>query len=88
MLCCRTFKLTSGRVFRKAFFSWLYQSCWGVLGFSGTFEPFLVILSMRSGCASLHLHIISQHLSTIIILKYSTHAGLIFLSLTICKYDY
>lgn len=70
--------LTSGRVLRKAFFSWLYHSCWGVLGFSGTFEPFFVILSTRSGCSSLPIHIMNQHLSTILILKYAAGAGLIF----------
>lgn len=70
-------KHTSGRVLRKAFFSWLYHSCWGVLGFSGTFEPFLVILSTRSGWSSLYIHIINQHLSTIIILKYAAGACLI-----------
>lgn len=46
-------KLTSGCSLRKAFFSWLYHNCWGVLGFSGTFEPFLAMLSTRSGCSSL-----------------------------------
>lgn len=27
--------LTSGRTLRYTFFSWVYHSCWGVLGFSG-----------------------------------------------------
>lgn len=72
------FRPTSGCDLRKAFFSWLYHSCWGVLGFSGTFEPFLVILSTRSGCSSLHKHTGNQHFSTIIILLRAADACRVF----------
>lgn len=44
--------LTSGRTFRQIFFSWVYQSCWGVLGFSGTSD--FLAFCMRSGWSSLN----------------------------------
>ena len=39
--------LTSGRTLRYTFFSWVYHSCWGVLGFSGM-SDFLAVW-IRSG---------------------------------------